>query len=76
MEENGSGEEKALGNPEDNLQSSKRMLSPSASASDAFSPIPKRGRPSFRINSPLKGTQKKKNPNNIFSKVNNATGRL
>lgn len=50
------GEEKAPSKSEDIPQSSKRILSPSASTSEAFSPIPKRGRPSFRItNSALKG---------------------
>lgn len=50
-------EEKAPIKSEDVPQSSKRLLSPSASTGEAFSPIPKRGRPSFRItNSSLKGT--------------------
>lgn len=55
-DENVTGEEKAPRKSEDIPQSSKRLLSPSASTGEAFSPIPKRGRPSFRItNSALKG---------------------
>lgn len=55
-DENVPGEEKAPGKSEDMPQSSKRLLSPSASTSEAFSPIPKRGRPPFRIaNSSSKG---------------------
>lgn len=52
----GAADEKAAGQPEDDPQGSKRLRSPSAPAGEAFSPIPKRGRPSFRIgNSSLKG---------------------
>lgn len=50
------GDEEAISNPQAIPQSSKRLLSPSANESD--SPIPKRGRPSFRIlsgNNSLKG---------------------
>lgn len=55
-EENVTGEESVPSKPEELPQGSKRLLSPSASTSEAFSPIPKRGRPSFRIsNSSLKG---------------------
>lgn len=52
--------ETATSQPEDIPQSSKRLLSPSASASESGSPLPKRGRPSFRILSgnALKGKQK------------------
>lgn len=57
-EESVTGQENAPGDPEDIPQSSKRLLSPSASTSEAFSPIPKRGRPSFRISSSsLKGAR-------------------
>lgn len=55
-EENVPADESAPSKPEDTPQGSKRLLSPSASTSEAFSPIPKRGRPSFRISSSsLKG---------------------
>lgn len=58
-DENVAGEEKAPSKSEDIPQSSKRLLSPSASTGEGFSPIPKRGRPSFRItNSALKGKKK------------------
>lgn len=57
-DENVIGDEKGPSKPEVIPQSSKRLLSPSASTTEAFSPIPKRGRPSFRISSSsLKGTQ-------------------
>lgn len=51
-DQNATGDEKSPGKPEDIPQSSKRQLSPSASSGEVFSPIPKRGRPSF---SSLKG---------------------
>lgn len=54
-------DETATSKPQDIPQSSKRLLSPSASASESGSPLPKRGRPSFRILSGvnvLKGKQK------------------
>ncbi|XP_071326910.1 zinc finger protein 574 [Trachinotus anak] len=44
-----SGDETATTEPQDTTQSSKRLLSPPASASDSGSPLPKRGRPSFRV---------------------------
>lgn len=53
------GDEEAAANPQDVSQSSKRLLSPSAAESG--SPIPKRGRPSFRTVSTgivLKGRHK------------------
>lgn len=53
------GDEEAAANPQDVSQSSKRLLSPSAAESG--SPIPKRGRPSFRTVSAgnaLKGRHK------------------
>ncbi|XP_003966395.2 zinc finger protein 574 isoform X2 [Takifugu rubripes] len=57
-EENVTGDESAPSKPEEIPQGSKRLLSPSASTSEAFSPIPKRGRPSFRISSSsLKGSK-------------------
>lgn len=54
-EENVTGDEGGPSKPEEIPQGSKRLLSPSASTSEAFSPIPKRGRPSFRISGSLKG---------------------
>ncbi|XP_022612475.1 zinc finger protein 271-like [Seriola dumerili] len=44
-----SGDETATTEIQGAPQSSKRLLSPPASASDSGSPLPKRGRPSFRI---------------------------
>ncbi|XP_051262582.1 zinc finger protein 574 isoform X4 [Dicentrarchus labrax] len=43
------GDEAATTNPQDTPQSSKRLLSSPASASESGSPLPKRSRPSFRI---------------------------
>ena len=50
--------DEATTKPQDIPQSSKRLLSPSASTSESGAPHPKRGRPSFRIVSgSLKGKQ-------------------
>ncbi|XP_070822288.1 zinc finger protein 574 isoform X1 [Chaetodon trifascialis] len=43
------GDETATTKPQDTPQSSKRLLSPPASASESSSPLSKRSRPSFRI---------------------------
>ncbi|XP_070692262.1 zinc finger protein 574 [Pempheris klunzingeri] len=43
------GDETASIKPQDGQQSSKRLLSPPASANESGSPLPKRSRPSFRI---------------------------
>lgn len=55
------GDETATIKPQDTPQSSKRLISPPASASESGSPLPKRSKPSFRILSgvhSLKGKQK------------------
>lgn len=49
VDEGETGDETAMSKPQDTPQSSKRLLSPPASASESGSPLSKRSRPSIRI---------------------------